>query len=321
MRAYILRRLLISIPQLLGICFITMLAMEISPGDMLAEVRNDPLVSKETIRAFERRFHLDKAFLARYVIWVGNVARGDLGESFSQKLPVTEVLKSRLANTVLLSVTVMFFTWLLSIPLGVLAATRQNRPSDRAISFVSFVGLSMPGFFLAMLLLYLASVTGVLPTGGMRSAGYAELGPIARVLDVARHMVIPAFVLVFGSIGSLQRIMRANMVETLRAQYITTARAKGLTRGAVIWRHAFRNAINPFITIFGMSLSGIIGGAALIEIICSWPGLGSVMLAAVRAQDTYLVMGDLLISGVLVILGNLLADILLALNDPRVSYT
>ena len=322
MYAYIIRRLLISIPQLLGICFITMLAMELAPGDMLASVRNDPLVSPQSVRNYERRFHLDKPFVVRYVIWVWNVVvHRDLGESFNEKRPVSEVIKTYLGATMLLSVTAMLCTWLLAIPLGVLSAVRQNRLPDRCVAFFSFMGLSIPGFFLAMLLLYAVSVTGILPTGGMTSAHYADLSRLAKIRDVSAHMVIPLFVLVFGSIGFLQRIMRANMVEVLRAQYVTTARAKGLSERAVVWRHAFRNALNPLITIFGMGLSGIIGGAALLEIVCSWPGLGTIMLAAARAQDYMLVMGNLLISGVLVIIGNLIADVLIALNDPRVSYS
>ena len=321
MHAYIIRRFLISIPQLFGICFVTMLAMEIAPGDVLDPVRNDPLVSPETVKNFEKQFHLDKPFVVRYVIWIWNVLHGDLGESFNQKQPVGEVIKTYLANTMLLSISAMLCTWLLAIPLGVFAAVRQNRLPDRAVAFFSFIGLSIPGFFLAMLLLYAASVTGWLPTGGMRSARFDELSALGRVLDVVRHMAIPLFVLVFGSIGFLQRIMRSSMVDVFRAQYVTTARAKGLSEGAVVWRHAFRNALNPLITIFGMGLSGIIGGAALLEIVCSWPGLGTIMLAAARAQDYMLVMGNFLISGILVIVGNLIADILIALNDPRVSYS
>ena len=311
---------MISIPQLLGICFITMLAMEIAPGDMLAAARHDPQNSPETVRNYERRFHLDKPFATRYVMWVWNVLHGDLGESFTRKLPVIDVIKTYLTNTMVLSVTAMLCTWLLAIPLGVFSAVRQNRAPDRMIAFFSFIGLSIPGFFLALLLLFLASVTGWLPTGGMTSATFDELSLVGRVCDVARHMIIPLFVLVFGSIGFLQRIMRANMVEVFRAQYVTTARAKGLSERAVVWRHAFRNALNPLITIFGMGLSGIIGGAALLEIVCSWPGLGTIMLAAARAQDYMLVMGNLLISGILVIVGNLIADVLIAINDPRVSY-
>ena len=321
MYSYIVRRLLISIPQLLGICFIAMLAMEIAPGDMLASVRHDPLFSKETVQEMEKQFLLDKPFIVRYFIWVYNVFQGEFGTSFSQKLPVLQVIKLYIWNTVLLSFTAMLCTWLLAIPLGIFSARRQNRFSDRAVAAFSFVGMSLPGFFLALLLLYAASVTGILPTGRMRSANFDELGRIGQALDVLKHMIIPLAVLVFGAIGSLQRIMRSSMLETLRAQYVTTARAKGLSENAVVYRHALRNALNPFITIFGMALPGVIGGAALVEIICSWPGLGSIMLAAARSQDYLLVMGNLLITGVLVIIGNLIADILIALNDPRVSYS
>jgi peptide/nickel transport system permease protein len=178
----------------------------------------------------------------------------------------------------------------------------------------------MPTFFFAMLLLYLASATGVLPTGGMHSLNYDKLTPLAKFWDLIKHLIIPVLVLSASSIAGLQRLMRGNMLEVLRSQYIMTARAKGLPEKRVIYIHALRNAVNPMVTIFGGSLSGLLSGAALTEIICSWPGLGSLMLEAVTTQDLFLFAGDLLMAGFLLILGYLIADILLAWVDPRIRY-
>ena len=214
----------------------------------------------------------------------------------------------------------MVFTWLLALPLGIMAARRQNTVYDRLFAFISFFGMSIPGFFFCLLLLYLASLTGWLPMGGMTSADFETLSAGGRILDVAKHLVIPTIVLATGSMAGLQRIMRGNMLEVLRAQYITTARAKGLSERRVVYWHALRNAINPMITIFGYQLSGILSGAAFVEIVLDWPGLGSLLLAAVQAEDQYLIVGNLLIGGVLLIVGNLLADIALAVSDPRISY-
>jgi peptide/nickel transport system permease protein len=169
-------------------------------------------------------------------------------------------------------------------------------------------------------LLYAASQTGWLPLGGMHSARYEDMTALGQFLDLLQHLVIPATVISLASIASLQRIMRGNFLDVLRQQYILTARAKGLPENVVIYKHALRNAINPLITMFGYSLSGLLGGAALIEIICNWPGLGSLMLTAVRSKDVYLVMASMLMGGVLLLLGNLIADLLLALSDPRIRY-
>jgi peptide/nickel transport system permease protein len=171
-----------------------------------------------------------------------------------------------------------------------------------------------------MLLLYWASHTGALPLGGMRSANYEALTVWGKMGDLFAHLIIPTIVISIGSIAALQRIMRGNMLEVLRQQYILTARAKGLPENRIIYRHAVRNAINPLITLFGYELSGLLGGAAITEIICNWPGVGSLMLTAVRAKDIYLVMASMLMGGVLLLIGNLIADILLAWSDPRIRY-
>lgn len=320
MKAYIIRRLIISIPLLLAISFITFLFIQLAPGNYFDVLKLNPQVSEEIIKLYESRYHLDRPILVQYGWWLRNLLRLDLGYSFSQKGPVLSVLRSRIFNTLLLSISGLFFTWLISIPLGILCAVRQYRWTDKFFSGISFIGLSIPSFFLAILLLFGASITGILPLGGMRSANFEELNLLAKIFDLARHLIIPTVVISIGAISSLQRIMRGNMLEVLRQRYILTAKAKGIPQHQILYRHALKNAINPLITIFGYHLSDVLSGVALTEIICNWPGLGSVMLSAVRSQDIFLVMGAMLISGIMLILGNLVADLLLAWMDPRIRY-
>ena len=321
MWAYIVRRLLIGVPLLLAMAFVTFLFIQLSPGDMLSAYRMDPSISPEQLQQYEQRFHLDKPVLVQFGVWLWNLGHGDLGESFVRKAPVADVLRSRLWNTVLLSLSSFLFTWVVALPLGIYAAVHQYSRTDKLFSVLAFLGMSLPAFFSALLLLYLISLTGWLPLGGMVSAGFEQFSPLAKVLDVATHLLVPTVVIGASAVGGLQRLTRGNMLEVLRQQYITTARAKGLPEHRVIYRHALRNAINPLITIFGYQFSALLSGAALTETIVSWPGLGSLMLEAVLAKDYYLVMGDVLVAGMLLIFGNLLADVLLAYVDPTISVS
>ncbi len=321
MTAYIIRRFLVLVPLLLAMSFVAFMFIQLAPGDYFATLRMNPQISDETIRELQAQYHFDKPALIQYAYWLGNLARLDLGYSISQKQPVWNVIASRLVNTLLLSVTSIFITWLVAIPIGIYCAVHQYSIGDKIFSTLAFVGMSLPSFFVALLLLYfLGSELGLLPIGGLKSANYDQLSAIEKATDVARHLVIPATVLAIGGLASLQRIMRGNMLEVLRMQYITTARAKGLPESKVIYRHALRNAINPMVTIFGFELSTLLSGAALLEIVCSYPGLGQVMLEAVRSQDLFLVMGSMLIGGVMLVIGNLVADVMLGIVDPQVSY-
>jgi peptide/nickel transport system permease protein len=320
MIAYVIRRLLISIPLLFGISLITFLFIQAAPGNYFDTLRMNPQISEETIHQQEARYGLDRPVLVQYGLWLVNLFRGDLGYSFAYRAPVAEVIGSRMGNTLLLSVVAMLLAWLIAIPLGVFSALKHQTFWDRGLSFVAFIGLSIPNFFLALLLLSLAAAGGWLPLGGMISAGHAELSPWGKFVDIAQHLVIPALVISTAGMAGLQRLMRGTMLEVLQAPYIRTARAKGLSDGRVLWVHALRNAINPMITLFGYELSSLLSGAALTEIICSWPGIGSLMLAAVRQQDLFLVMGSMLMGGVLLLAGNLIADVLLAWADPRIRY-
>ncbi len=324
MRDELIRRALVSIPQLLLMSFLTFLFIDLAPGDVLAQYRFDPRISAETVKQVEAKYHFDKPVIVQYGHWLSRAVRGDLGYSFSRQASVSSVISERLFNTFLLSLLSVLFTWLIAIPLGIYAAVKQYSWGDRIMSFISYFGMSLPTFFVALLVMYLVylgkglPVISSIPLSGMVSPNHDQLSSLGKLLDVASHMVIPVSVLTVTALAGLQRISRGNMLEELRKQYVVTARAKGLPENKVIYRHALRNAINPLITLFGLEFSSLLSGAALLEIILNWPGLGSLMLAAVRSQDTFLVMGSLLMGGLMLILGNLMADVLLVIADPRV---
>jgi len=324
MRDELIRRLLISIPQLLLISFITFLFIDLAPGDILAKYRFDPRISKETIQQIEEKYHFDKPILVQYGHWLVRLVHGDMGYSFSREANVSAVIKERLFNTFVLSIFSIIFTWLIAIPLGIYAAVKQYSWGDRIMTAISYLGMSLPTFFIALILMYLVytgksiPLVSSLPIGGMLSANYEMLGFWGKALDRAAHLILPVTVLTITALAGLQRIARGNMLEELRKQYIVTARAKGLPEHTVIYGHALRNAVNPLITLFGYEFSALLSGAALLEIIINWPGLGSLMLSAVRSQDTFLVMGSMLMGGGMLIAGNFIADILLIIVDPRV---
>ncbi|MBD3391139.1 MAG: ABC transporter permease subunit [Chitinivibrionales bacterium] len=324
MRDELIRRMLVSLPQLLLMSFITFLLIDLAPGDILAKYRFDPRISAETVQRIEEKYHFDKPAIVQFGHWLWRLVRLDLGYSFSREAEVSVVIAERFVNTLILSFFSILFTWLIAVPLGIYAAVHQYSWSDRVMSFISYLGMSLPTFFTALLLMYLVyqasglPVIGALPLGGMVSADYEQLSLAGKIGDRIAHLILPMVVLTITALAGLQRISRGNMLEELRKQYVVTARAKGLPENKVIYRHALRNAINPLITLFGFSFSHLLTGAAFVEIILNWPGLGSLMLDAVRAQDTFLVMGDMLMGGVMLILGNLLADILLIVVDPRV---
>ncbi|MBI2871377.1 MAG: ABC transporter permease [Candidatus Omnitrophica bacterium] len=319
MAAYVFRRVLIAVPLLLAMTLVAFIFIQMAPGDWFDTLRLNPQISQDTIARYEALYHLDQPVLVQYFYWLGNLARGDLGFSFEHKSPVASVIRSRVGNTLILAVVSIVVAWGFSIPLGILSAVRKNKLTDRVLQVIAFIGMSIPNFFFCLLLLYAASVTGVLPLGGIRSVAFDSLSLGGKVGDAARHLVIPTLVLSTASFAGLMRVMRGTLLDVLKAPYALAARAKGLPEWKVLGRHAVPNAINPLITIFGFEFSGLLSGAAITEIILNWPGLGSLMLSAVRSQDLYLVMGSMVMGGLLLVLGNLIADCLLAWIDPRIQ--
>jgi peptide/nickel transport system permease protein len=320
MLKYSIKRVLLSIPLLLGMTLVTFIFIHLAPGNFLATLKLNPQISREAISLYETQYHLKEPIIVQYVMWLKSLVTFDLGFSFSYQAPVKAVIASRACNTLLLSVATLIFSWLVVIPLGIIAASRKNKFIDRALAAFSYIGISTPSFFLALLLLFAAFTTRWLPAGGRSSIAYDDLTQMAKIVDTLKHLILPVLVLSLGSIASLQRILRSNLLEIMGSQYIMAAHARGLNKARILYVHALRNALNPMITIFGFELSALLSGAALTEIILGWPGLGQVILEAVRKQDLYLVMGSVLMGGLFLIVGNLISDILLALSDPRIRF-
>jgi len=321
MTSYIIRRLLLSLLLLLAASFMAFMILKAAPGDYFSQLQADPRIPQDYVEKLREQYGLDKPVFMQYGIWLGKAVGGDFGYSFAYKQPVSNVIGTRLINTLILNILAITFTWLVAIPIGIYASVNQYSMRDKLLSGVSFVGMSLPSFFSGLILLYLfSSVLGILPPGGMKSVNYDQFSAGAKVVDIAKHLVIPVLVLGLAAMASLQRITRGNMLEILGQQYIRTARAKGVSERRVIYKHALRNALNPLITIFGYEFGALLSGSALLEIILDYPGLGSLMYTAVRSQDQFLVMGGFMMGAVMLLVGNLLAELMLVWVDPRVSY-
>lgn len=314
---YITKRILQVIPLLILVSLISFFIIRLSPVDPLAELRLNPSISQETLNKEIKRLKLDKPIYIQYFSWAKSFVKGDLGYTTAGE-KVSTKLKERIPNTLLLTSIVIFMTWIVGIPLGILAAVKKESALDRILTVVSSIGMAIPSFFFAILLLIFAVKTGWFPVGGLTSYNFNEMGFFAKIADISRHLVLPVIVLFTISLSGLQRQMRANMLEVLDSDYVKFARAKGLSEGKVIFKHALRNALNPMITLLGFEFAGLLSGAALTEYVFQYPGLGRLILEAVMKSDINLVMASLMMGTIMLILGNLLADILLMLTDPRV---
>lgn len=314
---FIFKRILQTIPLLFIVSIISFFIIRLSPVDPLAELRLNPAISQETLQREKVRLGLDKPIIVQYGLWAKSFVKGDLGiTSNGEKVSVK--LAERIPNTLLLTTIVIFMTWLVGVPLGVLGAVFNKTKFDRLLTILSSVGMAIPSFFFAILLLIFAVKTGLFPVGGLTSYDYNELSFFGKFIDLSKHLILPVTVLFTISLAGLQRQMRANMLEVLDSDYIKFARAKGLSEFKIIFKHALRNALNPMITLLGFEFAGLLSGAALTEYVFQYPGLGRLILEAVMKSDINLVMASLMIGSIMLVLGNLLADILLIITDPRV---
>jgi len=315
---YIIRRLIIMVPELFVISFLVFMIMWAAPGDFLDQYRMDPSVSPQFLESLEKELGLDKPPIIQYGIWLKNILTGNFGYSFYYRQPVSKLIWGRVFATVILSLSSFFFSWILGIITGVFSALKKYTIWDKILTIVAFSGIAIPGFFLALLLLYIAANTGWFPISGMVSIGHDQMSAFERFKDILWHLILPTIALGFGGFATLMRYMRGSLLDVLNEDYVTFARAKGLPERKVIYKHALRNAINPMITFLGYSISGLLGGAVIIENIFAWPGMGRLVYQALIQQDVYLVMASAMISAVMLVIGNLIADILLAAVDPRV---
>ncbi len=325
MTAYVVRRLLWMVPILLGVSVITFTMLKNVPGDpvsqMVATGRSGGARATQADRErLARQYGLDKPVYIQYVDWLREIARGNLGTSFESNRPVLELILERLPNTMKLAGISLVLTLLIALPLGIISAVKQNTATDYALTFVSFVGISIPSFWLALMILYFFGVElHWFPTRGMRSI-MVEPGFWNGLKDSAQHYVLPVFAVTLIGLSGYVRFQRAAMLEVIGQDYIRTARAKGVPERTVILKHAWRNALLPIITLLGYVLVVLVEGSIVVETIFTWPGMGLLAVDALSNKDYPLVMGVVLLSSAMILLGTLLSDILYALVDPRVRY-
>ena len=280
----------------------------------------NPNMNAEAIKRIRAHYGLDQPWHIQYLKWLKNMLVLDFGTSFaSDNRPVIDKIKERIPITILINVLSMIVIFSVAIPIGVMSAVKQNSLFDKGSTVFVFLGFAIPSFWLALLLMILFGVKlDWLPISGLRSLNYAELSLSGKFLDMARHLILPVFVSSFGGLAGMSRYMRSNMLEVVRQDYITTARAKGLEERVVIFRHALRNALLPVITLLGLSIPGLIGGGVIFETIFAIPGMGQLFYQSVMMRDYPTIMGILVIGAVLTLLGNLLADLAYSFADPRI---
>jgi peptide/nickel transport system permease protein len=337
---YIIRRLLLTIPTLLGIILITFFIIKQAPGDPVTALQGEngqsQKVNEEAIKVFRAHHHLDESDPIQFLYWVKNALTLNFGESFVENRPVMDIIWERIPYTLLLNILSLALVMILSLPLGMISAVKRGSFLDKILSAVLFVLYSMPSFWVALLLIIWLGVKGIdfswmfgaeagevvfkLPFIGFKSIGWESLSPIRKFGDICMHLVLPTLCMTYGSLAFYSRYVRVGMLEVLRQDYVQTARAKGAKESVVIWSHAFRNTLIPLLTLFGALLPGLLAGSVILEYIFAWPGIGRKFFEAILQRDYNLIMGLSTISAVLTLIGILLADILYAVADPRITY-
>lgn len=321
MLQYLIKRLILMVPLLIGITLISFIVIHLAPGEPAGlQMEMAPKVTKEARERIRAYYGLDKPLYVQYLTWLKRFGSLDFGNSFSPDgRRVTEKIVERLPITVMINLLSLALIFAVAIPLGVLSATRQDTFIDKATTVFVFIGFAIPTFWLALLLMILFGVhLGWLPISGLRSMDYDSLSLAGQAVDRFKHLLMPVLLAAFGGLAGLSRYMRGSMLEVLRQDYIVTARAKGLSEGKVIYKHALRNALLPVITILGLSVPDLIGGSVIFETIFAIPGMGQLFYASVMSRDYPVIMGIVVIGAILTLIGNMLADLSYALADPRI---
>lgn len=313
MKAYVVRRVLQVIPVLFGVSLLAFLMMALIPGDPARAILGS-FATPENVATLERQLNLDRPMPVQYVTWLGNILTGDFGRSYSLNRPVLDEILDRFAATMLLAGAAFILMLLLGLSAGIIAAVKQYRWQDRAATVAALVGLSMPSFWLAMILISVFSVRlGWFPASGMRPS-FGD----ATFMDSLRHLVLPASALALVASGVVARLTRSAMLEVLRQDYVRTATAKGLRPRVVVMRHAFRNALVAIVPVIGVQIGFLLGGAVYIETVFSWPGIGRMLVTAISTRDVLLVQGGVVVVAFTYVLINLAADLVQASLDPRI---
>jgi peptide/nickel transport system permease protein len=326
---YILKRSLQAVLTLFLASILCFIIIQLSPGDFLSQISQNPKISRERIEQLRKAFGLvtaDKKTLGtainQYFLWLNEAFKGNFGLSVKYYQPVSVLIGQRIWATLELSIASIIFTWAIALPLGIIGAVNQNKLIDKVIRTIGYIAQGFPSFITALLLLTFAQIMSpLLPVGGRTSIYHENMSFVGKFFDIAWHSILPTIALTITGFAGLQRITRGELLDVLRQEYIQTARAKGLPENRVIYIHALRNAINPLITLLGFEFASLLGGAFIAEFFFNWPGLGRLILAAVSSKDIYLVMASLMMSAVMLIVGNLFADLLLKFADPRIKLS
>ena len=313
---YILKRLLYAIPVFLGITFVIYTLINLAPGGPLSVLAASGEMSLSDLEALKISMGLDKPIVIRYFIWLGDLLHGDFGISYRTSQEVSLMISQRIMPSLMLTGTGILAAMLVGVPLGIISAYKPNSVWDHISTFISFIGASVPNFFLSLLLIYVLAVKlKWFPTSGMQSSGMS-----GNLLDLLHHLALPAFVCGIQPIGNYIKQTRSSVLEVLNEEYIKTARSKGLTNVVIVLKHAFRNALIPIVTTISLSIPFLIGGAVVTEQIFAWPGIGSLMSTAITSRDYPVIMGvAVLICGV-VLVANLILDLIYAALDPRIKF-
>jgi peptide/nickel transport system permease protein len=318
---YLLKRLLFMIPMLLGISLISFVVIHLTPGEpSVMEAEMNPKVTKEARERIKAFYGLDKPLHVQYLNWLKRIVKLDFGQSFaSDRRPVINKITERLPVTIIIELFSMALIFLVGIPIGIMSARYKDTLLDKGLTAFVFGGFAMPHFWLALLLvLFFGVYLEVLPISGLKSFDFGDLSFFEKGVDLAKHLVIIVFTSAIGGLAGVSRYMKNSLLDVLRQEYITTAYAKGLPESIVLRKHALRNALLPVITVLGFSVPGLIGGSVILESIFSIPGMGQLFFMSVMARDYPTIMGILVIGAFLTLVGNLLADIMYAIADPRI---
>ena len=315
---YLSRRLAHGLLVLAGISVLSFVFTALAPGEYLDDIKLDPRISRETVAALRTRYGLDQPLPLRYLHWLQSLSRGELGFSVAYNRPVASLLWPRARNTLLLTVPATTLAWLIAVPIGAWSASQRGRWGDRLCAGATTALLVVPELLLALGLLLLAVRTGAFPTGGMVSAGIGDGGIWERVKDLGVHLFLPTLALVLLNLPVLVRHVRASLLEVLATPFIQAARGRGVPPRRLLFRDALRAAANPLISLLGLSIAGLLSTSLVVEAVMGWPGLGPLLLEAIAARDLHLVIGAVMCSTLLLLTGNLIADALLYLADPRI---
>jgi peptide/nickel transport system permease protein len=322
MWAFIVRRVLIMIPMMFLVSIICFTVTELQPGDFATQYLNNPRVSPEQVFELKKRLGLDKPASERYLLWMKNIlTKGDFGYSFAFKRPVGELIWERMGWTILIALSVVLFQWIIAIPIGIYSARHSNSFMDHALTIFVYFGISVPTFFLALIIMYLALQAGADSIGGLFSPDMiGKPWSIAKIIDLLEHLWLPLIVVGISGLANFMRIMRGSMLDVINAPFISSIKARGLTDRKVR-KHTVKNAINPLISIAGMQLPQIFSGTIIVAIVLNLPTMGPFFYKALLNHDQYLVMSFLMFIALITLIGNLLSDIALALHDPRIRIS